>query len=184
MKNIAKMKILSRVTNYRMNNVGNPHTLTIGRVDPIIALVRITNRQIVEFTGDVMCGTRIGVPICVNTIICSIAFFVTIGVVIIIFKMPPAVLGSVSLLVADLAHDIDPGCGAAASTSTTTTPSGRCTSTPTAEVLLRALIATAIITSIFTSVLPTVTAVTTVTAITTRAAIVGAVAALARGSIG
>jgi hypothetical protein len=181
MKNIAKMKILSRVMNYRMTNVGNPHTLTIGRVDPIIALVSITNRQIVEFTGDVMCGTRIRVPICVDAIVCSIAFFVTIGVIIIIFKTPPAVLGSVSLLVADMAHNVDPGCGAAASTTTATTPSRRCTSTPTAEVLLRALIATVIITSIFTSVHPTVTAVTV---ITTRAAIVGTVAALARGGIG
>jgi hypothetical protein len=132
-----------------------------------------------------MCGTRIRVPICVNTVICSIAFFVTIGVVIIIFKAPPAILGGVSLLVANLTHDIDPGCGAAAATCTATAPSWRCTSTPMAEVLLRSIIAarvTAIITPILASVLPTVTAVTT--RATVVLTVVGAGTALARGGIG
>jgi hypothetical protein len=80
------------------------------------------------------------------------------GVIIIIFKPPPAGLGRVTLLVAYLADDVDPRGSTATSSSTTTPPSWR--STATATAWSRAAIFTAVLTPIITP-FPTVTAVTT-----------------------
>jgi hypothetical protein len=82
------------------------------------------------------------------------------GVIIIIFKPPPAGLGRVTLLVAYLADDVDPRGSTATSSSTTTPPSWR--STATATAWSRAAIFTAVLTPIITP-FPTVTMVTAVT---------------------
>jgi hypothetical protein len=96
------MEILSRATNYGMTNVGNNHTLPIGRINSVVALICITGCQVIEFARDMMSSPDIGVPIGVNTIGCMVHILVTKGVIVIIFKAPPAVLGGVSFLVSSM----------------------------------------------------------------------------------
>jgi hypothetical protein len=103
-----------------MTYMGNIHTLLIGGVDPVRTLVGISDRQVVEFTRDVMSSTRILVPICVDTI-GGMNLLVTI--VIILGVAGPAVFSRMALLIADLAGDINPGSGATSSTTTASPPS-------------------------------------------------------------
>jgi hypothetical protein len=48
-----------------MNNL---HTSFVCRVDLFLPVVLLTHRKLVKLTGDVICGTRVGVPRCVNAI--------------------------------------------------------------------------------------------------------------------
>jgi hypothetical protein len=154
MKNITEFKFFRRATNYRVTNMCNTHTLPIGGVNLVMPLVRIPHRQIVEFTSNVVCGTRVLVPIGVNTI-SGMHLFVT--VIIIIGISGPAILGIVPLLVTKLAGCINPWSGAAAATPTATS---LIATTATTSLVERAVITTPI-----SAVVTVVTAITTVTAV-------------------
>ena len=48
--------------------MGNIHTLPISCVDPVMSLVRVANRQVIEFASDVVRRIGVGVPIGVHPI--------------------------------------------------------------------------------------------------------------------
>ena len=119
-----------------MTNMTNIHTLTVGRVHLIMPLVLVANSKVVEFAGDVMCSPGIRVPIGVYTIGSGMHFLVFICVIIIFIFLPPepAVLGGMTLFVADLTSDVNPRRSATSATPTSAASSIRsCTATSVAR---------------------------------------------------
>jgi hypothetical protein len=96
--------------------------MTTYSVDPVVATVLVTNSQVAEFPSNVMCGTTVLVPVCINAIGSNMSLLIT-NVIVIILEPPPATAGRVSFFVANLTHHVDPGGGAAPSTTTATAPS-------------------------------------------------------------
>jgi hypothetical protein len=108
----------------------NFHTLTTSSVDPVMSLILVTDRQIIELACDMVCCTSIGVPVGIHAIGSHVSLLVIDEVTI--FKKPPECLGRVAFFVADLAYDVNPWGSATASSSTATPPSWRSTTTATA----------------------------------------------------
>jgi hypothetical protein len=115
------MKISSMVMNYGLTNMGNSHTLSIGSVDLVVALIHVPDCEIVEFSGDMMGGTQVLVPISIYPI-SSVDFFVTIAAIIILIAVP-TIFSIMAFFTTDLASDIGPWGGAAASTTASSAPS-------------------------------------------------------------
>ena len=89
-----------------MTNVTNFHTFSTGGVDVIFATVLLSHGHLVKLAGDVVCGTAVNVPICVDTvgaISSSGHFFILRRLIIVLIKAVPAVLGCVARLATDLA---------------------------------------------------------------------------------
>jgi hypothetical protein len=153
-----------------MTYVGNIHTLPIGGVDPVGTLVGISERQVVELTRDMMSSTGVLVPIGVDTV-GSMDLLVTIVVFLRVAR--PAVFGRMSLLVADLTRDVNPGGSAATSSATASPPSGGATASTAARGGVLTIV-TPVVAAIITTI-GTVATVTAITAVTTRAIVVVAV---------
>jgi hypothetical protein len=106
MKNIFKMQGFRGGFNNCMTNMTNAHTLSIGRVNLLTALVLLSHGELVELTGDVVGGVGVTVPIGVHAIGHGVAplffllfFFIIVGVAV------PTLLGFMAWLATNLACD-------------------------------------------------------------------------------
>jgi hypothetical protein len=96
MKDIIKMQIMSRGMNYRMTSVVYIHTWTTSCVNLFIAIVVVSYMQIIQFTYDMISCTRIGVPVCVNTIITNGSTNRFFWITITLLKPCPAIKSNVA----------------------------------------------------------------------------------------
>ena len=86
----------------------NFHTFSTCCVDVIFATVLVAHGHLLQLTGDVVCGTAVDVPICVDAVGSFSSpghLFILRGIIIVFVKMIPAVLGAVPELDAYLALD-------------------------------------------------------------------------------
>ena len=51
-----------------MTNMGYVHTVTIGRVNTIMPGVLVMGCELVQLSREMICGTGIHIPVCVNTV--------------------------------------------------------------------------------------------------------------------
>jgi hypothetical protein len=89
-----------------MTNMTNAHTLSIGRVDLLTALVLLSHGELVELTGDVVGGAGVAIPIGVHaighgigTLFFLLFFFIVVGVAV------PTLPGFMAWLATNLACD-------------------------------------------------------------------------------
>jgi len=67
-KNILKNKILFRGTNNTSTDLADSHTYAIGGMHLIGVMVLVAGGELLQFFGDVISSTGIGVPICIYTV--------------------------------------------------------------------------------------------------------------------
>jgi hypothetical protein len=81
-----------------MTNIANIHTCTIGCEDLVISVVLVSGGKFVLLPGNMICCCRIGVPICMNSIVVH-SFTNTLGVVVVgsvcLIKPMPAIYSKV-----------------------------------------------------------------------------------------
>ena len=84
MEDISKMNIPVRGIDNCMTNMIYLHTFTICVVDLIMATVLLVHGDLFKLIGDVICGSRVNVPIGINSIrcICSCWNFLALGIVL------------------------------------------------------------------------------------------------------
>jgi hypothetical protein len=106
MKNIFKMQEFRGGFNNCMTNMTNAHTLSIGCVNLLTALVLLSHGELVDLTSDVVGGAGVAVPIgahaighCIGTLFFLLFFFFVIGVAV------PTLLGFMAWLATNLACD-------------------------------------------------------------------------------
>src|SRR4051812_17873014 len=99
-----------------MTNMANVHTLAIGRVDLLTAVILLLHGELVELTGDVVSGTGVITPVCVHSIgrhrvgafflLLFFFFFFFFFVVVVVGEAMPAPPCGMTLLVVDLVVDV------------------------------------------------------------------------------
>lgn len=62
MKNVIKFKRRGRGKKSRVTSVRDRHVLTICHSDTFITLIRRRKGEICKIVGDMICGTRVGIP--------------------------------------------------------------------------------------------------------------------------
>jgi hypothetical protein len=73
MKGMGQRKISIWATNNRMTNVFNVHTYAIGRIDLVVSIVHVPHNKFLKISYHMICCTRVGIPIGVNSIrLCSV----------------------------------------------------------------------------------------------------------------
>jgi hypothetical protein len=131
--------------------------MTIGGVNMFAALVLVMCGELVQLSSDMIRGTSIRVPVCVNTIGSNMSrFFLAISIIIRIIAVfvlvaPPALIGRMPIYLADLTLDFDKRCRGAVLATVTITPAiAIITTAP------RAIIATATRGAVVIAVVPAV----------------------------
>ena len=67
-KNILKNKILFRGTNNTSTDLADSHTYAVGGMHLIGAVVLVAGGGLLQFSGDMISSTGIGVPICIYAV--------------------------------------------------------------------------------------------------------------------
>ncbi|XP_071674411.1 uncharacterized protein [Lolium perenne] len=179
---VCRNQSLSWILNMQDYAGNTVDVLQIGAQETPVQKIRLSHQrlseQIVQLTCDMVGGTSVRIPICIDSIGGNVCFLFIIGVIIFILPTVPAILGLVSLAVANLASDVYPRSGATAPSTTTPATTRRCATTTTA------IRGRTIITAIRTPVVTVITAVTALTAVTTISALIWTAATLALRGIG
>jgi hypothetical protein len=134
MKNIFKMQRFRGGINNCMTNMTNTHTLSISRVNLLTAVVLLSHGELVELTGDVVCGAGVAIPICVHAIGHCIGTLLFLLFFFFVFRVAvPKLPGFMAWFATDLARNqvaviaastasaASMACIAAATTATTMT---------------------------------------------------------------
>ena len=131
------MKITSGSTNICLTNMSNFHTCFVGQVHLIMAVVSLPHGELVELSGDVICGACVNVPICVDAVggVGHGARTLLLGECDV--EAPVALYGVVVRLLADLAEHLRELISSAASlaTPTVTVPAAAVASITTAATM-------------------------------------------------
>lgn len=134
------MKITSGSTNICLTNMSNFHTCSVGHVHLVMAVVSLPHGELVELSGDVICGACVNVPIGVDAVggVGHGAHTLLLGECDV--EAPVALYGGVVRLLADLAEHLRELISSAASlaTPTVTVPAAAVASIATATTVTTA----------------------------------------------
>jgi hypothetical protein len=85
------------------------HTVTVGGVDTVVAVVLLMHHEFVQLGGEVVCSTQVRVPVGVDAIGCNVRALLTI-IITVILELPPTLSGRMTMDLAYLAGYINKGC--------------------------------------------------------------------------
>jgi hypothetical protein len=88
-----------------MTNMSNIYTLSTSIINLITALIRLIDMELVELTSDMICGTCVYVPVCMNSLGTFGLFWWLVIIIIIITITSPTLISWMALLLANLIED-------------------------------------------------------------------------------